>query len=409
MVNGKLKNTMMNGELRMVNEKDNSQFTTHNSQFKKTEIGVIPKDWEVKSLEDNIDLLTGFPFPSNKYSKSGTKLLRGSNVKRGIIDWSSDITQYWEKIIPEHKMYLLKEGDIVIAMDGSLVGRSFARLSQNDLPALLLQRVARIRSNSMDMGYLKELVCSKYFTEYCDTVKTVTAIPHISPSDIKNYKVPAPPTKEEQSAIAEVLSDTDNLIQSLEKRIAKKRQIKQGAMQKLLTPKEDWEVKKLGEILKVRHGKSQKDVEDRNGQYPILGTGGLMGYGNQFLYDRKSVLIGRKGTIDKPRYMDIPFWTVDTLFYTEIFKCISPKYLFYKFLQIDWYSYNEASGVPSLNAKTIENIEISVPPLEEQTHIAIILSDMDAEIETLEKKLAKHKQLKQGLMQNLLTGKIRLV
>jgi type I restriction enzyme, S subunit len=106
--------------------------------------------------------------------------------------------------------------------------------------------------------------------------------------------------------------------------------------------------------------------------------------------------------------MDIPFWTVDTLFYTEIFKFVLPKCLFYKFLQIDWYSYNEASGLPSLNAKTIENIEISLPPLEEQTHIATILSNMDSEIEALEKKLAKYKQLKQGLMQNLLTGKIRL-
>ena len=126
---------------------------------------------------------------------------------------------------------------------------------------------------------------------------------------------------------------------------------------------EDWEVREIGEVLKVKHGKSQKEVENKSGLYPILGTGGLMGYANQFLYDKPSVLIGRKGTINKPQYMESPFWTVDTLFYTEIFNNNFPKYLYYKFLQIDWYSYNEASGVPSLNANTIEIISIPIPPL----------------------------------------------
>jgi len=107
--------------------------------------------------------------------------------------------------------------------------------------------------------------------------------------------------------------------------------------------------------------------------------------------------------------MDKPFWTIDTLFYTEIFEPNNAKYLFYQFNLIDWYSYNEASGVPSLNARTIENIEISMPEPEEQTRIATILSDMDCEISALETKLAKYKQVKQRMMQKLLTGRIRLV
>jgi type I restriction enzyme S subunit len=171
---------------------------------------------------------------------------------------------------------------------------------------------------------------------------------------------------------------------------------------------EDWEVKKIGEVLKVKHGKSQKEVENKSGLYPILGTGGLMSYANQFLYDKPSVLIGRKGTIDKPQYMESPFWTVDTLFYTEIFNNNLPKYLYYKFLQIDWYSYNEASGVPSLNAKTIEKISITIPPLKEQTAIATALSDIDALIGELDKLIAKKQGIKQATMQQLLTGKKRL-
>src|SRR5688572_24747553 len=128
----------------------------------------VPKDWEFKTLDKEIDLLTGFPFPSNHYTPAGVKLLRGSNVKRGVTDWTNDNTQYWEKVTPELKPYLLKAGDIVVAMDGSLVGRSFAQLSYKDVPSLLLQRVARIRSSKIDIGYLKEFICSEYFTKYCD-------------------------------------------------------------------------------------------------------------------------------------------------------------------------------------------------------------------------------------------------
>jgi len=167
---------------------------------------------------------------------------------------------------------------------------------------------------------------------------------------------------------------------------------------------EDWEVKKLGEVLKIRHGRSQREVEDKNGIYPILGTGGLMGYANKFLYDKESVLIGRKGTIDKPRYMSTPFWTVDTLFYSEINTNTVAKVLFYNFQLIDWYSHNEASGVPSLNASKIESIKIPLPStLNEQKAIAQVLSDTDALIKALKKKITKKKLIKKGVMQKLLT------
>ena len=165
---------------------------------------------------------------------------------------------------------------------------------------------------------------------------------------------------------------------------------------------EDWEVKSLGEVLKVKHGKDQKKIVDSNGKYKIFGTGGLMGQTNSFLYNKPSVLIGRKGTIDKPRYLEEPFWTVDTLFYTTINHSTLPKYIFYKFVTIDWYSYNEASGVPSLNASRIEKIQIPLPPLPEQIAIADVLSDIDQLITSLTTLIAKKKQIKIGTMQKLL-------
>lgn len=193
------------------------------------------KGWITKPIGDDIDLLTGYPFPSNKYSKSGTRLLRGSNVKRGITDWNSEITQYWDVITSDLKEYILRDGDIVIAMDGSLVGRSFAQLSSNDLPALLLQRVARVRSIHIDMGYLKEFICSDFFTKHCDSVKTSSAIPHISPHDIRSFQIPMPPTKNEQEAISSTLVAMSAEIVSLEMKLAKHQKLKHGMMQALLT------------------------------------------------------------------------------------------------------------------------------------------------------------------------------
>jgi len=168
----------------------------------------------------------------------------------------------------------------------------------------------------------------------------------------------------------------------------------------------DWDAKPLGAVLKVRHGKSQKEVADTNGEYPILASGGVIGKANKYLYNKPSVLIGRKGTIDKPQFMTKPFWSVDTLFYTEVFENYSPEFLYYNFLLIDWYAYNEASGVPSLNAKTIEQIPIPLPPTKaEQTAIATALNDADALITQLEKLIAKKRAIKQGAMQELLKPK----
>jgi type I restriction enzyme S subunit len=169
----------------------------------------------------------------------------------------------------------------------------------------------------------------------------------------------------------------------------------------------DWTNKKLGQVLQVCHGKSQKEIEAKDGKYPIMATGGIIGHTNTPLYNGPSVLIGRKGTIDRPYYMDAPFWTVDTLFYTQITDA-DPKYLYYAFQLIPWYDYNEASGVPSLNARTIESIELPLPPLPEQRAIAAVLSALDAELAALRARRAKVAAVKAGLLGGLLSGEVRV-
>lgn len=182
---------------------------------------------------------------------------------------------------------------------------------------------------------------------------------------------------------------------------------KGGGMDSRRIP-EGWRCLPFEDVLTIRHGRDQKTVESINGKYPIFGTGGQMGWAVEYLYDKPSVLIGRKGSINKPRYMEIPFWTVDTLFYSEIKSGFNAKFIFYKFCMINWEQYNEASGVPSLNSRTIEKVTALFPTFKEQCIIANALSDTDALLSELEKLIAKKQAIKTATMQQLLTGRTRL-
>lgn len=169
---------------------------------------------------------------------------------------------------------------------------------------------------------------------------------------------------------------------------------------------EEWEVKKLGAVFDIGNGRDYKHLN--TGKIPVYGTGGLMTYVNEYLYDGETVCIGRKGTINMPQYHNGKIWTVDTLFYTYNFRKTDVKFLYYLTQRIDWNSYNTATGVPSLTSQNISNILVSFPPLHEQHRIASALTSIDNLISSLGKQIEKKKNIKQGAMQQLLTGKTRL-
>ena len=137
----------------------------------------------------------------------------------------------------------------------------------------------------------------------------------------------------------------------------------------------------FSQLAKIKYGKNQKKVVSEKGTIPIYGTGGLMGYATQFLYDKPSVLIGRKGTIEKVRYIERPFWTVDTLFYTEINEnLVLPKYLYYVLSNRDLKQYNEGTTIPSLRTETLNRLEFNIPLIEEQKKILKILKPLEDKI-----------------------------
>ena len=359
------------------------------ARSKPTEVGMIPEDWEVARLGKIAPLAYGKGLPVGQRNQSGDIPVFGSN---GVVGY--------------HDSPLTNGPTIVIGRKGTAGAVHYSPIgcwpidttfySSNRDPSL-----TKFRYYALNVLHL-------------DRMDSESAVPGLNRSSVHSCLVAFPPLPE-QRIIAEVLSDVDDLLESLDALIAKKRVIKQATMQQLLTGKTrlpgfsgEWETKRLGSTLTVRHGRSQQHLADPEGKYPILASGGEIGRTGHFLYDKPSVLIGRKGTIDEPQYVYSPFWTIDTLFYTEIAEGMSVKFLYYKFCMIPWRRYNEASGVPSLNSRTIENIEVNVPELDEQRAISAVVSDMDAEIAALEVRRNKNRAIKQGMMQQLLTGQVRL-
>lgn len=186
---------------------------------------------ELKTLDEIADIVVGFPFDSSKFVEKGIRLMRGMNIKRGYLDFDDNLNKYWNTVEGLEK-YDLNTNDIVISMDGSLVGRSFALIEQKHLPLLLVQRVARIRTN-YNVKYIYFNICMS-FPDYVDKKKTAGAIPHISMKDIQKFSIPFPSLAKQQQ-IVEKLDAFEQLIQSLEQEIKLRKQQYEYYREKLLT------------------------------------------------------------------------------------------------------------------------------------------------------------------------------
>ena len=379
------------------------------SGYKRTEAGVIPENWALRPLLTTVGIANGQVDPQVEPYREMT-LVAPNHIESGTGRLLSRETASDQKAISGK--YLFGCGDIVYSKIRPYLRKAvlaeFNGLCSADMYPLK-------PAADVSGGFMLSVLLGQRFTRYAESVSVRSGMPKINRAELADFVVALPPLPE-QHAIAAALSDVDALLDGLDRLIAKKRDLKQAAMQQLLTGQTrlhgfhgEWEVKCLGEALTICHGKNQREVAVAHGPFPILATGGQIGTASRPLFDEPSVLIGRKGTINQPQYMETPFWTVDTLFYCSMKDGNDAKFFYYRFCLIDWMQFNEASGVPSLNARTIEKIEILCPQPPEQVAIAAVLSDMDAELSALEARLDKTRNLKQGMMQELLTGRTRLI
>ena len=337
------------------------------------------KEWKTYKLYEVANLTTGFPFAGEKYAKEGTRVVRGDNVTIGALRWDSEKLKCWNEPFERFNEFSLKEGDIVIGMDGSRVGQNRAQVKNEDLPLLLAQRVACIRNNEKSIqDFLYYLIFNNRFVDYVKQVQTGTSIPHISLKQIGNYEVNLP-SIETQTKISHILRTLDNKIE-INKRINDNLEHQAEALYKSwfvdfepfkdqefvesefgLIP-EGWQCTTLSELLSIKYGKDHKKLAE--GTIPVYGSGGLMRYVDTKLHEGEAVLIPRKGTLNNVMYVNEAFWTVDTMFYSIPKQENSCIYAYLFLANKDLASMNAGSAVPSMTTDILNNMLIIAPPAE---------------------------------------------
>lgn len=374
----------------------------------------IPEDWSLIPLGKCVTekLSYGINAPAIPFDGKSPAYIRITDITE---DGRFDNSDRKAVQTNEREKYMLREGDIVLARTGASTGKTYLydkRDGELVYAGFLIK--ASIDINQHNPRFIVGQLRTPRYWSWVAAMSMRSGQPGINGKEYSSFLVPVAP-KEEQDAIANTLADFDTHIANLTELIEKKKGIRDGALEDLVSGKTrlpgfdyKWEDSHIGQILKILHGKNQHEVESPSGHYPIMGTGGVIGKATTYLCDWECVLIGRKGTIDQPYYMNRPFWTIDTLYYSKPAENQCVKFQYYLFCTINWYDYTESSGRPSLTRKAIEGIEIKLPKYEEQKAIADALTAMDKEIKDLEDERDKMIQIREGAMGDLLIGRVRL-
>lgn len=398
---------------------------------------VLP--WKTTTINGKVDIISGFPFEGKHITDnaSGTRLMRGVNVSEGIVRHTKDIDRYYPLSAENHLRYMLKSGDIVIGMDGSKVGRNSARINNNDVGSLLVQRVARIRDiGILNTSYLFQLLNSTYFYDYVDRVKTSSGIPHISLKQINEFQI-GMPSMEEQIRIADFLSSVDEKITLLNKQYNLLCQYKKGMMQNIFSqelrfkddngkPFPKWNTLKLKDVaIRV----TRKNKENNNTILTISGRDSLV---DQMTYFNKQIAsknvtgyyLIREGEFayNKSYSQGYPMGAIKMLSNYEK-GVVSTLYICFKLndeQSCDFYQHYFESGLQNraiekvaqegarnhgllnIGVNDFFDIELQVPSLAEQNKIAHFLSAIEDKIAIKRAELDMLKKWKQGLLQQML-------
>lgn len=400
--------------------------------YKKTEIGIIPEDWELCSLEHDFDF-----YQNNTYARDCMNDISGivRNIHYGdvLIKYGAILDCNKERIpFINHGISVktgnraVQSGDIIMAdtAEDETVGKAVevVNVGSKTIVSGLHTFFIRPHADLFAQRYLGYFINSSVYHDQLLPHIVGTKVSSISKKSLNETFVLRPGLPE-QRRIAEALTDIDTLIANLEKLIAKKKAVKQGAMQKLLTGKKrlpgfsgEWVEKKLIELanfydnLRVPVTECKREV----GTVPYYGANGIQGYVKGYTHDGEFVLIAEDGANSLSNYPIMYFngkaWVNNHAHVIQgITGKASTRFLSYVLKTVDYFQILVGGTRAKLNGSVAKEIIIKVPfEVSEQTAIASVLSDMDSEILDLEEKLSKYRNIKTGMMQTLLTGKIRL-
>ncbi len=267
-------------------------------------------------------------------------------------------------------------------------------------------------NNKLDNEYILQFIKSRRFTNEVIKNTEGSVREYLFFDNFKNIKFPYINSKEEQAKIGGLFRQLDETIALHQDAIQRQQYLKKALLQKLFpvngegiptvrfaTFKEEWEQRKLQEILKVNSGRDYKHLG--SGSIPVYGTGGYMLSVNDKLSDKDAIGIGRKGTIDKPQYLKAPFWTVDTLFFMTPLNNFDLQFLYTMTQKINWKKMDESTGVPSLSKAVIEKINQNIPSYQEQIVIGRFFKQLDETIVLHQDAIHKLQLLKQSLLQKM--------
>lgn len=402
--------------------------------YKTSELGIIPQDWDVVELEKVCDIDTE-NLTSNTDSDYEFDYISLEQIDNGHL---LNTEKYKFKDAPSRARRVVRKNDVLIStVRPNLMSHYYVKNEVRDLICSTGFSVVR-GTNKLNMPYLYHHLFANIINSQINLVVVGSNYPAINSHDIKNLKIPLPSTPE-QTAIATALSDTDTLISSLQTLIAKKQAIKLSAMQNLLSGKirlpefaqrpdglpkimrqtelggvpEDWEVVELGSVAFIKTGSKNNQDKKENGQYPFFVRSANVEQIDSYSYDCEAILIPGEGNIGSIfHYINGKFDAHQRVYVIRDFKNVIGKFVFFALKQSFGKHAMEntvKATVDSLRLPTFQNFKFAIPKsTTEQTAISQLLSGMDAEIEALICRLKKTQALKQGMMQTLLTGKIRL-
>lgn len=337
-------------------------------------------EWRYSSLGKECNILCGYPFDGQDMQEScgNVKLLRGINITEGEIRHSNELDRYYSGDTSRLGKYILKEGDLVIGMDGSKVGRNSAILTICEQGSYLVQRVCRIRSQKHNVEYIFQHINNSKFHRHVDSVKTASAIPHISQSDIQDYVVSFPPTAEEQIKITSLLSLLDARIATQNKIIERLQSLMSGIVEKTFVSTRYAPLQHYAPIIT-----SGKD-KDSGGNYPLYGSTGIIGSVSKPSYTKTAVLIARVGSIGNVQYVTIPCGISDNTLIIDAGE--NNRFIYYYLNDYNFSHITSGTTQPLITASSVK--KIAVPIIEKQRKKKII-----AMMNSIEHKLCNEKHI----------------
>ncbi|ESX96700.1 restriction endonuclease subunit S [Mesorhizobium sp. LNJC403B00] len=340
--------------------------------------------WPEVQLGDHVDLLTGHPFQSSGFTESpdDVRLVRGDNVVQGTLRWEG-VKRWPSGEFATLEKFQLRRDDVVLAMDRPWIsaGLKYAHIRQTDLPALLVQRVARMRGiRGLLTGYLRCIVAGPSFTHHVLAITTGVNVPHISPGDIKAFRFQLPP-EDVQRRIASILSTYDDLIANNTRRIAVLGEMARRIFEEWFVhfrapghkglPLVDsplgpipqgWEVGKLQDIVTLQRGFDLPKNDRTDGAYPVVAATGIHGTHAVAKVTSPGVVTGRSGSLGTVVHMDVDFWPLNTTLWGTAFPAGSTYLAYFVLQRLDLKSMNGGAAVPTLNRNDVHRLPIIVPP-----------------------------------------------